>query len=319
MAKSYQVTNKSGIIPASQQVENPEKQIIPLLDLISNLIDHITDPKPLGVTFDSVAGTLNYFKSKFSQESSESVKESLNKLTEKINCEHCKNVVSICKLNCGHQFCENCIEQMQTPTFELFCSICTTDFYPLDVSEGFMNKYNERMDRTISKICVDCGRKTDVNMKCRHYCGECLSLKYRLNDLKCNECRSDIDIPDDLFEKRTLCAGCENLVYVIGDFTTTICKNHTLCLRCLKEAGNSKKCTACESILDKSSQNRILKRITAQCSRCSHDKSIEQFIPKQCCKDLVCADCQKNKSKCQVCSNFLDPRSLSIVYNFSIR
>lgn len=319
MAKNYQVINKSGIIPPSQPSEVHDRQVQSLLNLISTLIDHITDPKPLGVTFDSVSENLNYFKSKLSQESSDAVKDSLTSLTEKIICQRCKSATSICKLNCDHKFCENCIDQMLTSTHELYCSLCNQNFLPIEVSEDFSIRYNRRLNTSVNQVCIDCNRKADANTKCRHYCGECLSLKYHLCNLECPECQSAIEFPEELFEKRTLCAGCENWVYVLGDFTKTICKQHTHCLICLKEAGKHKKCMACDTKLNELSQASIRKVISAQCSVCKEDKGIELFVPKQCCKDLVCVSCQNNEAKCQVCNNFLDYRSLSIVYSFSIR
>lgn len=317
MAKSYPI-GKSNNLSDSQLMDTSEKPITHLLQLISTLVDNLIEPKPLGETFESISNTLNYLKQKSIHELSEPIKEELLKITNKLTCSSCASV-SICKLNCGHQFCDTCIEQMIPTTGELICKNCKYEFLPIEVSESFSNTFYKRFNIDTNKSCVICFRKIGISGNCRHYCEECITFKYRSNDLECSECEVKIEIPEELYNKRTFCAGCDNWVYIVGDYTKTICKNHTHCLKCLKTVEESKKCAVCKLDLPKNSLAQVSSIIYCECDICRETKAIELFVPKICCNQKICGNCQKGETTCQGCSNFLDPWSLSVLHNLTIR
>ena len=317
MAKNYLI-GKSNNLSESQLMDNSEKPITQLLQLISTLIDNIIDPKPLGDTFESISTTLNYLKQKSIHESSEAIKEELLKITSKLTCSSCDNI-STCKLNCGHQFCDNCIEQMIPATAELKCKHCGYEFLPIEVSESFSSTFYKRFNLDTSKACINCFRKIGLSGNCRHYCEECITFKYRSSDLECSECEVSIEVPEELFGKKTFCSGCENWVYVVGDLARTICRNHTHCLRCLKEVEKSKKCGVCSVELSKNALAQVTNFIYRGCEVCGEVKPIELFFGKACCSRAVCGKCQKGETKCQGCFSLLDPWSLSVLYSLTIR
>ena len=166
----------------------------------------------------------------------------------------------------------------------------------------------------VESTCYKC--QCEVNefpgQKCKHLCRECTADFIRKNQNNCGMCQTEFDTNFFIHETQ-YCIGCEQQVYIIGDYLAKACENHELCYLCLLKALDSKTC-ACKTSLSESQLAHIKTVLFGECGICKREFRNNYLLVNSCCELQVCGICQyrSNQRKCK-CGKLLDSRGIDLM------
>lgn len=309
--------NRSNVKAPSTQ----DKGYKPLLELIFNLTKTLKEAKSLNKISDNLKITLDYFKSSVPGEilNKDNILNEIEKIQSLFGCDNCKRKEVFSQIPCGHTFCESCMDEAYTNSYnlsELKCITCDKYFYPSDVSEDFLDKWIDRL-RNSPDHCKKCMKISRSMKGCKHFCDECLCLKYRRADLFCEFCSGNIKFPHELFYEETFCSGCKGSVFLYGDYTKTLQNGTTLCYTCLKDCLETRVYPDSRMEISEEEMMIISEFLFSKCNKCYKMLEEAYFVPKQCCQPRVCGICQAPEAACIYCKQELDAFSRSVVEKYA--
>jgi ribosomal protein L37AE/L43A len=295
--------------------DTPEKLLQITLELVLKLMEALKCPRPFSEHMSEILEKLNYFRKLLGDQVPESLQSLLSQIYSSIQCSSCVNS-SVIRINCGHMFCESCLNLLISEASDLRCSICSLPFSPFEISEQFASSYLEEFGVNKLKKCFKCARPASDDLKCGDYCSQCVAEKYWKNNCFCEKCSFQFEPAESLFEKQVLCSWCKEVVYMVGDFTFHLENHQTYCLSCLKQVKDTGECACCRKCLSDLEMQEVEKFLLSQCVNCKTEKTIENFLPKHCCSEMICFYCQGDNLRCTLCKTLLNGRSLSLLSLF---
>ena len=316
MSKNYNILVSSSKPSKPATNEYSEKQILTLLKLVSRLVQTLKSPEPFSEHLLDIRDNLNYFQKQLGESPSDQIKSELNSIYQQVTCSLCSSGLSSTQLSCGHLFCDACIEKILASSANLACPQCESIFSPYEISAEFARSYFQKLSINSTSDCVTCGKPALGQVACGHHCSLCVSRKYWKNERSCEKCGDKLETIEEVFSLMTQCQGCRCFVYTIGDYAFSVPRHGAFCLKCLKDMKESKRCKSCSEFLSETETSALVSFLFSVCTICKSSKSVENFIPKSCCSDLICLQCQHDSTLCKSCSNLLDTRSLNLLHNF---
>ncbi|OMJ76242.1 hypothetical protein SteCoe_24419 [Stentor coeruleus] len=323
MSKHVQLPQKASYDNRSnlESSSTPDKGYKTLLHLIFDLSKALKETNSLNKISDNLKNTLAYFKSSVPGEilNKDNLLNEIEQIQNLLGCDQCKKQEVFSQIPCGHTFCENCMDETYSNSFslsDLKCTICEKYFYPSDISEDFLDNWIDRI-RKSSNHCKKC-MKISTNMKgCKHFCDECLCLKYRRAELYCEYCSEVIKMPQELFYEEVFCSGCKCSVFIYGDYAKTLQNGTTLCYICLKECQETRVYPDSRMEIGEEELKTIAEFLYSKCNKCYKILEEAYFVPKQCCQQRICGICQAPEAACVYCSQELDAFSRSVVEKYA--
>lgn len=266
---------------------------------------------------------------------SDGIKSILTEINAKFLCMACQNKFPTILLRCGHCFCSKCLIQnsedlLGQTVLPLFyqCPYCTYQISAIDLEKTAPNEWNTIISdistmrkQALDSECFSCSKqkpkKSFIDPICSYheYCKECIGKNYRNNIYKCSECNNPGK--GEPIKDMGLCNACNELVYYVGDYLTSICREHTHCFNCLGLAKENQRCGACALKLTAEDLWKIEETLFGKCGKCGDLLERALMIDKYCCDVMVCVKCQfADDFKCINCGSGLNGYSLQMVQEF---
>lgn len=211
--------------------------------------------------------------------------ESVNQVIIDVQkCCHCGENKNEEVLKCGHILCKECIQDSvenavpkqiyysRNSKIHPKCLSCSKDIDEIFfVNENYYKKLkNDHIDRYMqlisgAKKCLGC--KNYYPLKgffdediCKHLCKDCLSIEIVLSKEKCSYCLCKYDL-DKIKNYKEKCSCCLKEKIYIEDYVFSLCKGHSHCFDCAKQAVKEKSCCKCKESIGQKDLIRTLKRL----------------------------------------------------------
>ncbi|OMJ93977.1 hypothetical protein SteCoe_2884 [Stentor coeruleus] len=214
-----------------------------------------------------------------------------NKIKGEFECLSC-NKIGDWKINsCGHAQCSDCIRDFWDPNHICNCGARICDEFRLEAAKVAGNITPEIK-------CKKCWRN-DVYLSpnsCGHMCFVCIYYSLADLDANCYHCSKSLL---SIFELKTICGGCNNERYCIGDSIVSICSDkHEVCISCIEEMLQTHKCKVCSRVFTRLEIMGFYAKTSDRCSRCKIVYTKTFTVSKYCCRKIYCFDCLNNDPVC---------------------
>ena len=180
-----------------------------------------------------------------------------------------------------------------------------------------------RKNNNLDLVCSVCDQQKpkkqfpDTFMCSNHkFCKECLAWKFRKSEYNCSQCQ--ILFKDDPSSFKGICTSCSESVYYVGDYLTSLCKMHSHCFNCIKEALVTKICGTCSETLNENDLRKAWAAVKSTCYYCGLERDDVLFFKKKCCQGMICAFCQISGSvdepfSCVGCKQPLEGYAIQLI------
>ena len=257
----------------------------------------------------------------------------INEITT-VKCIKCEKSSSI-KFNCDHFFCGDCLldscQEIMSKTIipkAINCPVCEHPHSSLEMEricpeqwQTIINEVTTIRKTNLDHECDICGKQKPKSFfseppicSYNRHCKECVAAKFRTGNYKCETCNTLAK--GDPTDDKGICTSCSETVYYVGDYLTTLCRDHTHCYNCLVEASSSKRCQTCALELKDEEMLKIENTLFGKCASCQQLNERVFLITKQCCPQPICALCQIKSGEmfnCLICKAKLSGYSIQLV------
>lgn len=221
---------------------------------------------------------------------SKSLKMLKGKLHSK-NCLNCKLGPFTIKCECGYKYCNKCLVTLFEKSVK--CFGCRNEFSNRFIIQ--ISKIPEFRKFELAAICKSCNkRKIEkyIPNSCNHLCITCIQKSFDIFEMICPICFTDLAKIDEYKRYKLLCEGCgQETLLIKGSLKALPCED-SLCINCIKNSINSRKCKHCSRKLNQIEILHLLSEISDFCTACN-----QNFFRNHIGKDPLLG------IRCDTCSN----------------